>query len=107
MAKEQVISDKLLKRIQTRITSYNVCYTKLLRIEYRMVDPAGALQWLLSHGQVERDVNDKALRIRGVSIDITKRKRTEAALYKSEHFARTLLNTTDAMTHILDEEGIV
>ncbi len=76
-----------------------------IEIEYRMVDPAGALQWLLSHGQVERDVNDKALRIRGVSIDITKRKRTEAALYKSEHFARTLLNTTDAMTHILDEDG--
>jgi len=80
---------------------------KELQLAYRTINPEGETRWIETFGRVERNAQGTPVRVRGVSQDITERKRTEEALYKSEHFAQTLLNTTDAMTHILDEEGTI
>ena len=48
-------------------------------VEFRILRPDGALQWLQIRGRVERDDTDKPIRMVGVYIDITQRKRTEDA----------------------------
>lgn len=45
--------------------------------EYRMTAPGGATRCVSARGHVERDANGRPLRIRGVSLDITDRKRAE------------------------------
>jgi len=42
--------------------------------EYRMIVPDGTTHWIAARGEVERNGNGEPLRMRGVSLDITKRK---------------------------------
>lgn len=49
-------------------------------IEYRFVAPDGSLRWAASKGVVFRDSSGTALRMSGVTIDITKRKQAEEGL---------------------------
>jgi PAS domain S-box-containing protein len=52
--------------------------------EYRIVRPDGELRWILGRGRVVRDSQGKPVRYFGVDIDITDRKRVEAALRAAE-----------------------
>jgi PAS domain S-box-containing protein len=45
--------------------------------EYRLVLPDGRLLWIADRGQVEFDRNGRAVRMRGASLNITKRKQAE------------------------------
>jgi PAS domain S-box-containing protein len=54
------------------------------RCEYRVVGPGGQARWLESRGRVERGPDGAARRIVGVSLDVTDRRRAEAALGESE-----------------------
>jgi PAS domain S-box-containing protein len=49
-------------------------------IEYRIVRPDGTIRWIFGRGRVIRAPDGTPLRYRGVDLDITDRKRTEAAL---------------------------
>jgi PAS domain S-box-containing protein len=55
-------------------------------VEYRAAAPApdGGERWLLARGRVERDAAGRPLRGAGVLLDITARRRAEAALRESE-----------------------
>ena len=46
--------------------------------EYRRVTPEGEIRWIDVRGQMEHDARGKPVRIRGVSIDVTERKRAES-----------------------------
>lgn len=46
--------------------------------EFRIVRPDGDIRWIASRGRVEFDGNGKPTLIRGVSLDITDRKRSES-----------------------------
>jgi len=48
--------------------------------EFRIVQPNGETRWLSVYGQVEHGKNGKPLHMRGISTDISARKRSEAAL---------------------------
>ena len=48
--------------------------------KYRMTARDGATRWVVNRGQVERDAHGKPLRMRGVSVDVTERKRSEGEL---------------------------
>jgi PAS domain S-box-containing protein len=48
--------------------------------EWRVVHPDGAIRWLFGRGWVFKDDSGKPLRLIGVNIDITERKRAEEAL---------------------------
>lgn len=50
--------------------------------EYRVVLPDGRLRWIDSRGRVEFDHGGKPVLARGVSVDITERKRAEAELHE-------------------------
>lgn len=50
------------------------------RVEYRIRHPNGALQWLEARGTVVRDEDGRPLRMVGVSVNVTRRKRVEQDL---------------------------
>jgi PAS domain S-box-containing protein len=62
------------------------------RTEYRIVRPDnGEVRWISAIGDVERDMNGKAVRLVGAHIDVTDRKRSEQAISASEQRTRLLL----------------
>ena len=44
-------------------------------VEFRVIDPEGSLHWFVSKGLCEYDSAGKAVRMRGVAFEVTKRKR--------------------------------
>jgi signal transduction histidine kinase len=65
------------------------------RSEYRVVLPNGQLRWISGRGHVEFNGNGQAVRMRGASLDITKRKQAklEAARQRNEmaHLSRVTM----------------
>jgi PAS domain S-box-containing protein len=53
-------------------------------IEYRVIRPDGDIRWLLDRAYPVRDESGKVVRTNGLVVDITERKRAEAALQESE-----------------------
>ena len=51
------------------------------RVEYRILRPDGSVRWIEARGTVHDDENGKPQRVSGVSVDITRRKRTEQDLH--------------------------
>jgi PAS domain S-box-containing protein len=68
------------------------------RTEYRVLQPDGTSCWLIARVTYERDDAGRPLRMSGVVLDITERKRAEEALRDSEARLREL---ADAMPQII------
>ncbi|HEY9825549.1 MAG TPA: PAS domain S-box protein [Stenomitos sp.] len=77
--------DRVLAEIE-RVISTREDYS----IEFRVLYPDGTIRWALSQGKVFYDQNGQPIRMAGNDIDITERKRTEAALRESEQRYATL-----------------
>lgn len=65
--------------------------------EFRVMWPDGSIHWLLGKGQVYLDDSGRPVRIAGVSVDITERKRAEATLQESEERFRNMADTAPVM----------
>jgi PAS domain S-box-containing protein len=59
-----------------------------LTIEFRIVQPSGAIRWIRGKGKVLRDERDKSVRMIGLNADITDQKFAEEALTRSEEKLR-------------------
>ena len=81
--------------------------TGVFESEWRTVWPDGTVRWVAARGQVHRDAAGRPLRMLGVNIDVTDRKRAEAALAESERFARATVDALTAEVAILDAAGTV
>lgn len=56
---------------------------------YRTITPAGDIRWIAARGEIERDASGRAVTLRGVHVDVTSLRSTEAALAETD--ARLLL----------------
>ena len=65
-----------------------------LNNEYRIVRPDGQIVWINALGQGEYDEQKQPVRMTGICMDITKRKKVEEALLKSEKRYRRLYETS-------------
>jgi two-component system sensor kinase FixL len=78
------------------------------RSEYRLALPNGQIRWMAGRGRVEFDHNGQPVRMRGASLDITKRKQAEeqVARQRSEmaHLSRvtTLGELSGSIAHELN-----
>jgi PAS domain S-box-containing protein len=69
------------------------------RIELRNVWPDGSEHWAVSLGRVYCDTNCKPIRMEGIALDITERKRTEAALRETEQHFRALAEASSEVAY--------
>ena len=65
--------------------------------EFRILRPSGEVRWLFSRGRVFTDLTNKPIRMVGIAIDITERKRVAEALRESEERFRMVANTAPVM----------
>jgi C4-dicarboxylate-specific signal transduction histidine kinase len=77
--------------------------------KYRVIVADGATRWVVAHGQVERDASGKALRLRGVTVDVTERGKADAELHRLQgelaHVSRvsTVGQLSNTLAHELNQ----
>ena len=77
--------------------------THLWDSEFRVVWPDGSVHWLLGKGRVFLDDSGRPIRLAGVNLDITERKRAQAALYESEERFRNMADAAPVMIWASDQ----
>ncbi|MBD3317587.1 MAG: PAS domain S-box protein, partial [Chitinivibrionales bacterium] len=75
------------------------------KLDFRIIKPDGAVRWIAVFGDAQRDINGKAIRLLGVVMDITERKRTEQALMSAKEYAENVIETSNAIVIGLDIKG--
>lgn len=74
--------------------------------EYRVVpSPGQPVRWVVARGRVERDPDGTPVRLPGVVVDITERKRFEEALRESEDRFKVMANAAPAMLWVTAPDG--
>ncbi len=76
--------------------------------EHRIVTKSGEVRWVKSSGiVVERDEAGLPLRIVGTTLDITARKKAEAALQQRETFQRAVLESAGEAIIVASSTGVI
>jgi diguanylate cyclase (GGDEF)-like protein len=74
--------DRVLKTMQDHVEGLSFEY----KAEYRIHARTGKYRWVIGHGKaVQRDQNGKALRVVGITRDITLQKEAEKTIWKLAH----------------------
>lgn len=73
--------------------------------EFRVIWPDGSVHWLETRAHVFKDNQDQPVRIMGVNMDITERKRQQAAIQESEQRFRGLMEQAPFSIQVLTPSG--
>lgn len=73
-------------------------------VELRVMMQDGQVRWILCQGHAFYDAQGKPLRMAGIALDITQRKKTEAALLRAKEEWERTFNSVPDLIAILDEE---
>ncbi len=74
-------------------------------LEYRIVSMSGETRWVHARSEVARDANGRAVRMIGTVLDITERKKAEAALRESEALRRAVTDNSPDAIYVKDRES--
>jgi signal transduction histidine kinase len=77
----------------------------LLDSEYRIVRPDGQKIWINALGQCEYDDKNQPIRMTGICMDITRRKRAEEAIEKERARLQLILDSLPVAVAVADETG--
>ncbi len=72
-------------------------------LEFRISLPSGETRWLVSRGEMICDADDNPVRLIGVNVDITERKRAEERLVASESRYRALVEQSLVGIYIIQD----
>lgn len=75
--------------------------------EFRVGWPEGSVRWIEAKGHVHVDASSEPIRMVGVAMDITDRKKAEEALTKSEERYRALYEDNPCMYFTVSADGLV
>ena len=92
-------------RIIAALHSHFNGQTDVYEAEYRVRRKDGSYIWVLDRGKAIRDASGKVIRNAGSEIDITERKRVEAALRESEARVRAYVDNSPEGIFIVDGMG--
>jgi PAS domain S-box-containing protein len=95
---DRVPTDEAVRRSLAEHTEYD--------IEYRALWPDGSEHWIAAKGQGYYDAAGEAVRMEGVVMEVTERKRAEAALRESETNFRGLANLVPPFVWICTNDGL-
>lgn len=87
---EQAMGDSVQKRDE-------------FRSEFRVVWPDGTVHWLAAFGRVICDGAGRPLKVSGIGVDITDRKRTEETIQKLHH----AVEQTDEVIIMTEPDGVI
>jgi len=73
--------------------------------EHRVVLPDGQTRWIGARGRVERDQHGQSIRLRGVSADITERKRVEEVGRNENELMAAVFNSVPGLLYLYREDG--
>lgn len=76
-------------------------------VEYRVTDKLGKTRWVLARAKVERDSSGRPVRMPGLVLDVTERRKAEEALRESEELFRTLADSIANLAWMADSEGSI
>ena len=77
------------------------------RCEFRVIAQDESVRWIEAVGSVDRDENDRVVRMSGINTDVTHRKGIEHALAASEAYNRRLLEASPDCLKFIDLDGRV
>ncbi len=80
-------------RVMAAVDEHFAGRTEFFEIEYRVKRKDGSYMWVLDRAQALRDGSGQIIRMSGSDTDITDRKQAENALYESQQFLQTVLDS--------------
>jgi PAS domain S-box-containing protein len=79
-----IISEDDLLRISNEVSNYSLSERNMFEQEYRIVKSNGGIVWIYDYTTIVRDENGAITHFYGYILDITKQKRNEEALRRTE-----------------------
>ena len=86
--------------------SHRIMAGESAEIEYRIRCPDRSIRWVLDRGYMVRDASGKALRIDGITTDITERKQQQERVLRLNHLYTVLSGINTAIVRICDKQAL-
>lgn len=73
--------------------------------EYRVIYPDGSHHWIMDRGRGIYDASGQPVRMVGMIFDISERKQTELALWKTQQQLQAIVNNSPAVIYLIDSQN--